>query len=351
MHVLVCALLVAIQTSHDEFNGQLALIRDGHLQLRESIRSIEAHFTVDSTEYRENEETGEVIHMGWWQEGGRQRMRSMPLRPEGKVNAWGEYVGRDTLIDGNVQRTLLTIDTNKNPEFQAVIGPSDDAEAAWCNFWARSLFVLIDSPMTWVSDAIALPENVKGVKTEQLGDVEVYRVDVASDTLGQGSIWFDPAKNFLVRKIAVSYPRNPNFAGFEKEAIDFQEPKPGIWLAKTVEMRVFKRNPTTPDQKVLWRKHVTVFEEMVVNEPLNAAAFVLSFPEGTQVRDLLEGTRYFWGKDAPASPPVPIEDLPVPSTGIENRPRGDKVRFLLLVNGVVLAFAIAAYFLWNRKRS
>jgi hypothetical protein len=278
-------------------------------------------------------------------------MKSVPVRRQPGPIVWGSSIGRDAVIDDKVERSLLTIQTDKAPEFQGSIAPLTEEDAGWTDFWGRSLFILADSPILWVSDAIASVENVKEIRRDRLGSTEVIRAVVDTKALGNCTVWFDSSKNFLVRKIVVDYEKNPTFAGFEKEVLDFQEAKPGFWFPKIVEMRVFKRKSDAPGERFLWRLHRTTFDKVTVNEPIDPKLFVLEFPEGTQVRDQLAGTRYRWGRGKPATTPVPIEDLPTPTYGMEENPPSHRLLALFVVNGAALAIAVGIFIYQRRRRA
>jgi hypothetical protein len=349
LQLMLFAVLLATPPSEDP--GRLRrVVHDRNLQARESVRSIAAQFTIDTTQFEDGAETGEILKVQWWQEGLRRRMKSEPVRRPGPI-IWGASLGQDEVIDDKTERTLLTISSDKSPDHQGTIVPLTEERTGWTDFWGRAMFIVVDAPTLWVSDALAAPENVKEIRRDRLGEAEVVRAVVATKALGDCTIWFDAGKSYLVRKIAVEYEKNPTFAGFEKEAIEFQEVKPGFWFPKIVEMRVFKRKSDAPGGRFLWRLHRTTFDKVTVNEPIDPKSFVLEFPEGTQVRDQLAGMRYTWGKGQPATKPVPIEDLPAPTYGMEGKPPSHRLLTLFVINGAALAVAIGIFIYQRRRRA
>jgi hypothetical protein len=343
MHILVALVCLAAPDGGKAVpDDLLALIREGHRNSRELIRTLHTDIewkTVGGSDSGEGR--GDHVEGIWWEDGPQWRLVETRQASLGK--SAGSFK-RDTVSTGPVQSSLLSESfggqTTVSGSFEV---PKEQSEGL-TNPWSRALFVLSDLPRKTLSDLLDEPGGVKAIEPVTLDGAHCYKLTLDSFAETDTEVIVDASRNYVVRRF-VKVPRlKGRFARIEQEITEFQEPAPGIFFPKAAEIRIFT---TGADGKPgLWRLNQIGFRKVEVNRPIDPAIFKRGFPEGIAVGDLRNGTLYIWGKDKPASAPMP---LPQPAAAVttETSPKANRPLVLILLNLALITGAAIAWLIYR----
>jgi hypothetical protein len=210
--------------------------------------------------------------------------------------------------------------------------------------------------------------RVKGAERRTIEGKELVVVGVVFDRSKEkdkGSVWdveiqFDPAVNYLIRKMVFTAPGMAIVAGKprtfrrEEEVVQFKECSPGVFFPERLI------GGSGPEGNFNFN-HVTIISEIRVNQPLPEGTFRFRFPHGVELVDSTRGVRYpvdskgnRIGPETPLaiSPPPPPVDSPPPSQQLETQeePQGwSRWIFWVSLGIVLLAGGGLLYRHWRGK--
>jgi hypothetical protein len=220
---------------------------------------------------------------------------------------------------GNVARFAYISDLNnysqellwKNGELKVVFsqGPKDDPtrsgtlmpdkrplQAQPVSPWLHAMFISMQAPHQWFDELIRDSATSVKAAPAKLGGRDTIHVTFQSPDGGLSrEIWVEPKSNYLITKAKYYAGAGGRELAAEREATDIREVKPGVYFPHRSEARFYKSG------KVYLRMMVT-FAKVAINDPVNAAALELKFPEGLSVTDQVQNRHYVVDAD---EQPVP----------------------------------------------
>jgi hypothetical protein len=162
-------------------------------------------------------------------------------------------------------------------------------------------------------------------------------------------LWFDPAVNFLIRKVVYTEPHNKGNAGDVRTEIivsEFVEVTPSVFFPGRVEMNRFVNDD-------LKGKRETTFSDIRMNEPVAPGLFDFRFPANTPVTDTVLGKHYL--TDANGNPgteerPIPAIFAPPVQPGVGTVSTEDPTSWSKWMLPASLGVLGGAAGLWMRRR-
>jgi hypothetical protein len=216
-----------------------------------------------------------------------------------------------------------------------------------CDVWLLGLLAFRGPDSGTVvsfDELLNTPHQLHQVRRVVEAGRELVYVELEHST-SHRKFWFDPAVNYLVRKLVGTTKGQPTEFRSVLEVTRFKELEPGLFFPERVEARYFYNgdNPLS--------NNVVVFADVRVNRPLPPETFQLRLPAGTTVTDNLQGKVYDVNEDG--KPVGPVRSLfTATSSGITPRaptleePASTTSWILPASLGVLLVAVI----LWVRRR-
>jgi hypothetical protein len=165
--------------------------------------------------------------------------------------------------------------------------------------------------------------RVKRVEKIQFGGREAVEVKLEFGGIenGQGSaevaIVFDPAVNFLVRKVTYDLMGGGHSYHRELQVNQFRQVAPGVFFPERIE------GHATSDTGDIANNHSSVLSEIQVNGRLPDRTFKLTYPRNVTVLDEVRGVTYKTGADGNRiSPERPIKKVTRPPAQGSGIPAG-----------------------------
>ncbi len=316
-----------------------ALCRNGHMQAREAIRSLQCRCEIEvpagreQSPYdgRETERPAKRVVIQWWQSEDVIRSR---------VEYGDNSLSIDVLWKGGVLKTLRR--QGVRPADSRFSGQIDGEKALEImeSPWRLALFGWPDkSPLKFDSPTL------KSIEPGEFKGAKCYRA-VSDWGSGGGEVWFDIRHNFLVRR-RVTYPvATDRQSSISSEVLSFREGSPGVFFPESVERKSTSGGKTTLQDRVN-------FKDVKINTPIDPSVFQLAFPAGVKVADTVKGVVYTTG---PAEEPSgPTEPIPPPRdfskveypTGMGGAWTVDRYAILA---ACVAGVAVVAAVVWFRSR-
>jgi hypothetical protein len=314
---------------------QLDLLRAAHRSARESIRTISA-----SVRSEASSPNIPVIQAVYWRSLNTARIQ-MSLSS-------GDIV--DVLVKDSEIRQVGSSKDQAGRQHYMARRAARSGNTGPCDAWGEMLidFYTPDGKQVDFDRFLGLakrPPQVRG-----------SRISMSIDRPARGdevhyTLWLDPSRNYLVRKIEMVF--GDSGSHFEAENVEFIESQPGIFI------------PTRCVRKT-WGKHgysesVTSLSDVRVNEPIPDRIFRLpAIPSGTSLDDEVRGTKYRinsqWQRISKVEPRVTLvvaapavevqEEYHTPST---SEPRSPS-RWILLASLLLLAGLGMAWFVRRQRR-
>jgi hypothetical protein len=234
------------------------------------------------------------------------RNRTVPPDPERRPTGF-----TDVLIENHTRYKMLTNWDPARPQQLTPVNPGIcKGEVATLKggmmpggFEPRAalLWQLASSSATTLRDVVRKTHKVKLRNKEVVRGSEcvVLEVDTLDNSHGESEKWrydifIDPSANYMIRMIrAESSPitvhglKDPITVTVKVEVVEFQEPKPGIFIPKRVDVE-------RSDSKV---HTVTLVSNLKVNEGVQLKDFDFTFPPWCRVNDLDSGKAEVIGED------------------------------------------------------
>ena len=275
-------------------------VREGHRAARESIRTLTATITVDQIQPNQ-----QALNRGrYWRSGNKARIQDgrEGVHTEDLLMSNGElrHVGRHWVDN----KTTLTAVARRYPGTE-MFGSCD----AW-----REMLIEMTGPEGGQLDLDRMLETTDGpVKADhdtldgraciRLRYSHTYRNGLKE----RATQWHDIGRNYLICKVLVEYPDSPTSSRGIMQVKDYIEPSPGVVFPIRVQRDHYRNGE-------LSSATVTTLSDVVVNQPVSAAALALpALPPGTVLKDYIDNKEGPIDSDwKPLGPMKPLAPRPVP---------------------------------------
>lgn len=331
--------LVRAYSGDDEL---LATVRAAHRSARESIRTLSADFRIEALAPEPR-----LLMEGSY----RRRFDAV------RANARSAGGTNDFLISGGEMRQLNTSPKlpNGRQDHTARRAPRSES-LGLADVWQQMLieFGGIDGRRCDFDRLLGMAKRPPEVSRERDGGVRCVRVSVTTDVPGYGEfgyvLWHDIGRNYLVRKMALTY-LDPS-TRFEAENVEFAEPEPGVFVPTRCVRRQWVGSNVS--------ESVTSLSDLAVNQPIPDAVFRLpAVAPGTTVSDSVQGTTYTingrWERTGPEKPLIKLnvaESSTVADEGHRSQSAGEPWRasWWIFPTAVVVLVAAGGTYLYRRNR-
>jgi hypothetical protein len=143
-----------------------------------------------------------------------------------------------------------------------------------------------------------------------------------SGTKWDAEIHFDPAVNYLVRKVIYTGSWSSGNLRREDEVVHFKECAPGVFFPERTAGR------SGPEGKFDFN-HTTKFSDIRINQPLPKDIFQIRYPNGVYLSDHIRGVGYHVNTEGRRiSPETPLEgrSVPPPPVGVAANSAGTETQ-------------------------
>jgi hypothetical protein len=230
---------------------------------------------------------------------------------------------------------------------------------AMCDVWGEMMLHFYDSTFTRYdySRFLNLSKRTPKAAREKLDGFDCVRVTMSFSAENGDftyTFWHDIARNYLIRKMAMSYVTGKYATNTESEIHEFRELAPGVFVPVNRRLRVFEVDKLT-------QEIVTTLSNVKVNTIIADETLTLPFvPSGTVLHDRIDGTRYpidaNWKPIGPrVSDPIVQRVSKASEPGTEYRAQseeepGSRLWWLVPVSAAVLSAAVIIGF-YRRRQS
>jgi hypothetical protein len=161
------------------------------------------------------------------------------------------------------------------------VSPDDLALA--CDAWSYGLltFYGADKYRVTFDELLAQPNTLRAARRVTDAGRELVYVDLSHKRARQ-EIWFDPDKNYLVKKLILSVDQPPAKERVESVVVKYLEASAGVFFPEQVESRWSEGSESGAVQ-------TAKFTNIVINHPIAPETFSLRFPAGILVLDGIQG--------------------------------------------------------------
>jgi hypothetical protein len=324
----------------DDRSDLLSLLRAGHRSARESIRSLAATISVTAT-FPEKK----LIHTGrYWR-----RMHVVRVHEDVSVGAAEDWLLRDFEVRGvgtsQGKRGQLSQVAARKP-------PSD--MLSMCDIWSEMYIDWGPSGGQFEFDRfLEFAKAPPQVTRETLDGVPCIRLSLIVETSGAVEqhvlLWHDVTRNYLVRKMEVTYTKSDSRSQAE---IEFVESRPGVFVPIRCDRKSYRNGKQVSGRQ-------TNLSDLHVNEPISEDTFTLpAIRSGTVLQDWIAMTICKVDADwRPMSKPRPFSGrmgVPGQADAAESaydsqstHEAGSFMEWILPISAVILGLAAV---LWSYRR-
>jgi hypothetical protein len=296
--------------AHSESERDLLdFVRDAHRASREAIHTCSCRVEFKGVSSRAGSDALQSCSGRYW---------VSPDAVRGIVSEFGQEL--DYLWTNSVRQSV----SRAWSDGKQVMGASRSAYASShlgrCDPWVRALLVL-NQPSRGIEDLpfeqlVAEASRVRKVHRKSNDGGEMIVVSLSFEgTKELPSCWdveiqFDPAVNYLVRRVYYTTSGEKGRMCRENEITEFKECTPGVFFPERARGRTFFEG------KDPLFTYSVVFSDIQVNEPLPEDVFRFRYPEGLILTDSIRGTRYRVDAEGNRiSPETPMGAVPPPPEG------------------------------------
>jgi hypothetical protein len=166
-------------------------------------------------------------------------------------------------------------------------------------------------------------------------------------------VFFDPAVNYLVRKVVYTTPGPKGRIRQEQEVTQFKECAPGVFFPERAKGSSGLEGTSANNDSALFNEFSVLFSDIHVNEPLPDDIVRFRYPDGIILSDAIRGTTYRVDSEGNRiSDETPFGKIPPPPEGeLAASPLGTETReepwpttwWILPVSLGLLIFGSALY--------
>jgi hypothetical protein len=314
LHAALAAVVLVSQAAAgfaQPSSGQALLdfVRDAHRASRESIRTCACRLEfVGTLTSPRPDSTDQKCSGRFWCSPDAMRARYLEFGQD-----------TDSLWKDSVRNVVLRTSAEGRQAVAATRSSYANLHAGRCDPWVRALLVL-NIPTHGIENAPfekLVSEAARWTKAERslIGDKELIVIGLHFSGTKQipnswdVEVYFDPAVNYLVRKVIYVDEGSKGPFRREDEVLQFKECAPGLYFPEKIEG--WSGTATNRDFH-----YVTVISDIRLNQPLPDDVFHFNFPNGVYLSDGIRGTNYRVGsKGNRISPEIPFGKIPPPPVG------------------------------------
>jgi hypothetical protein len=298
--------------AHLESEGELLdFVRDAHRASREAIRtcSCRVEFKGDLVSSRAGSDSLQSCSGRYW---------VSPDAVRGIVLEFGQEL--DYLWTNSVRQSV----SRAWSDGKHVVGAGRSAYASShlgrCDPWNLGL-LLLNQPSRGINtlpfeQLVAEASRVRKVHRKTKDGEEMIVVALSFEGTKElplsweVEIQFDPAVNYLVRRVSYTTSGEKGRMCRENEITEFKECTPGVFFPERA------RGSTVTEGGKPFFTYSVVLSDIQVNEPLPDEVFRFRYPEGIILTDGIRGTSYRVDAEGnPISPETPMGTVPPPAEG------------------------------------
>lgn len=280
--LLVCCCASSSASAGAHELDLLKTVREGHSAAVGSIRTLSCRYTSKMSSQGGILETGE-----YWRSPESVRVRARNKSPAGEHNseAWVSEARKTWLVDARMP--------DGRRRMSAGVVPRLDHEAD--EVWSKALLTFYGPKASVLTfeELLARPHKLTQVKHVTEGERALVYVDLTHEK-ARLELWFDPAVNYLVRKLIMRTPP-PEGDGVALQRADyvvarFKEVAPAVFFPEQVDVKIFAEGR-------LVLTTTNTLSDFLVNQPLPPDVFTVRLPPGVEVTDSIEGKVFIVGAD------------------------------------------------------
>jgi hypothetical protein len=274
-------------------DDDLEMLRAAHRQARQSIRTFSATVTAEHT----LPQKAVIMQASYWRSLDMVRVHC--TAPD---NNSTDFLSKDS----EVRRVFTYGDKPGRTDFRAGRFPKSNV-LGLTDVWSQMLieFHGHDGGQYDFDRFIGLAKAPPRLARARLNGIDCVRLKMSIPN-GERELhyvlWHDISRNYLVRKIEITFSQSPDKS--EAENVEFIEPSPGIF----VPVRCIRRSTTQGRSN----ESATTLSDVEVNKPIAPSVFLLpAIPSGTILDDKISRTTYpvdsEWRKIGPEEPLVELK--------------------------------------------
>jgi hypothetical protein len=290
--VCLCLLMFGSPTNAGEDSDLLSTVRAHHRAARESIRTLRADITMETTFPKQ-----ELLRKGKiWRSFNTVRVQEFP-----DASGFEDFL----LSESEIRQVGRSREPDGGFHYNASRSPAS-GQFCFCDVWRAMLFDFYGPTSArcnydgFLDSARSNPRTRK----EKIDGRDCVRVSMTCDTLKGDEwtidFWHDVECNYFIRREVAQFGKQNEPVHYD--ILEFTEAAPGVFVPIRSRLQSFRKGELKSEEQMS-------LTDLQVNEEIPKDAFLLpSVPAGTILRDQIEGATYpideNWKRIGAAEPPA-----------------------------------------------